>query len=94
MSKTNKSNRQYDGEWRIESSRTTFYEDSSDTGLVLKSPGKHHAISTRLQRPFQFDQNKPLVLQYEVKFQNALICGGAYVKLLTTSENTNLVTLL
>jgi hypothetical protein len=42
-------------------------------------------------RPFRFKEGKPLVIQYEVKFQNALECGGAYVKLLSDEENLSLV---
>lgn len=30
-------------------------------------------------------KGKPLVLSYEVKLQNGLDCGGAYIKLLTES---------
>ena len=30
--------------------------------------------------------DKPLVIQYEVKLQKGLECGGAYLKLLTESE--------
>lgn len=32
---------------------------------------------------------KPLVVQYEVKLQKGLECGGAYIKLLTESEDGN-----
>ena len=70
----------YDGLWAIESSIDAALD--GDLGLVLKSRARHHAISTRLSSPFTFTRNKPLVVQYEVKFQNALECGGAYVKLL------------
>jgi len=70
----------YDGVWSIESALDAALE--GDLGLVLKSRARHHAISTRLAQPFSFTRGKPLVVQYEVKFQNALECGGAYVKLL------------
>jgi calnexin len=57
---------------------------------VLKSKARHHAISSRLNKPFKFTEEKPLVVQYEVKFQNPLECGGAYVKLLTDEPALNL----
>lgn len=79
----------YDGSWSIESSRDSVLE--GDKGLVLKSKAKHHAISSRLVKPFHFSQDKPLVVQYEVKFQNVLECGGAYVKLLATDPKLTLV---
>lgn len=53
---------------------------------MLKSRARHHAISSRLSQPFLFTNGKPLVVQYEVKFQNALECGGAYVKLLADQQ--------
>lgn len=75
----------YDGLWAIESSTDAALD--GDQGLVLKSRARHHAISTRLSQPFTFTRGKPLVVQYEVKFQNALECGGAYVKLLADAES-------
>ncbi|CAG5882137.1 unnamed protein product [Menidia menidia] len=60
-----------------------------DQGLVLKSRAKHHAIAAMLDKPFVF-QDEPLVLQYEVNFQDGIDCGGAYLKLLSDSEGLNL----
>ncbi|ODQ78156.1 hypothetical protein BABINDRAFT_162829 [Babjeviella inositovora NRRL Y-12698] len=54
----------------------------NDKGLVLKTPAAHHAISHKLAKPFDNTDNT-LVMQYEVKLQNGLVCGGAYVKLLS-----------
>lgn len=75
----------YDGVWSIE----TPQKDSliGDKGLVLKSKAKHAAISSALSKPFVFDQ-KPLIVQYEVIFQDGQECGGAYLKLLTESVET------
>ncbi|CAF0798074.1 unnamed protein product, partial [Brachionus calyciflorus] len=78
----------YDGEWSIESSGDSVLE--GDKGLVLKSKAKHHAIAAKLNRPFVFTEDKPLIIQYEVKFQNALECGGAYVKLVEDKSNFKL----
>jgi calnexin len=70
----------YDGKWAVEPSLDAVLK--GDLGLVLKSKAKHSAISKSISRPFHFSNRKPLVVQYEVKFQNALECGGAYVKLI------------
>ncbi|XP_043112692.1 calnexin isoform X2 [Puntigrus tetrazona] len=75
------------GEWVIEESREVRF--LGNRGLVLKSPGKHHAISAYLQKTFHFT-DRPLCLQYEVFFQKAVDCGGAYVKLLSHSEDLRL----
>lgn len=79
----------YDGLWAVESALDSVLE--GDLGLVLKSKAKHHAISARLGKPFVFTNGKPLVVQYEVKFQSSLECGGAYVKLLEDQPNMNSV---
>ena len=51
----------YDGEWAIEPSAESSLD--GDTGLVLKSRAKHHAISSKLQKIFHFSNKKPLVVQ-------------------------------
>lgn len=77
----------YDGKWSLEEPK-----DSSllgDLGLVLKSKAKHHAVSSKLERPFEFKGN-PLIVSYEVKFQNGIDCGGAYIKLLSKQDKIDL----
>jgi calnexin len=78
----------YDGIWAIEPSMNTLLE--GDLGLVLKSKAKHSAISKRISKSFHFSNKKPLIVQYEVKFQNPLECGGAYVKLLAHDSSFQL----
>lgn len=56
-----------------------------DKGLVAKSPAAHHAISALLDTPLD-NKGKTLVVQYEVKFQESLECGGAYIKLLSETD--------
>lgn len=52
---------------------------------MLKSQARHAAISTLLDKPFYFE-DKPLIVHYEVNFQEGQECGGAYLKLLTLDE--------
>lgn len=77
----------YDGQWGFEEPVSKLF--AGDLGLVLKSKARHHAISAMLKTPFEF-KNKPFVVQYEVKFQQALECGGAYVKLLSKHDALDL----
>uniref|UniRef100_A0A8C9YJY8 Calmegin n=1 Tax=Sander lucioperca TaxID=283035 RepID=A0A8C9YJY8_SANLU len=77
----------YDGKWAVEQLKEN--KVPGDQGLVLKSRAKHHAISAMLNKPFVF-KDEPLVIQYEVNFQNGIDCGGAYIKLLTDTGNLNL----
>ena len=52
---------------------------------MVESKAAHHAISTLFPEPLD-PKDKPLVVQYEVKLQKGLECGGAYIKLLTEGE--------
>ncbi|KAI8321985.1 Calreticulin/calnexin, partial [Martensiomyces pterosporus] len=71
----------YDGEWAIEEVAELAGVEG-DRALVVKSEARHHAISSQLAEPFD-PAASGLVFQYEVKLQEDLNCGGAYVKLLT-----------
>jgi len=46
---------------------------------------KHHAIAARFDAPLDAT-DKELVVQYEVRLQKTLDCGGAYLKLLTAES--------
>ncbi|XP_060035036.1 calmegin isoform X3 [Erinaceus europaeus] len=77
----------YDGRWEIEELKENAVP--GDRGLVLKSRAKHHAVAAVLAKPFIFAE-KPLVVQYEVNFQDGIDCGGAYIKLLADTDDLNL----
>ncbi len=55
----------------------------------MKSKAKHSAISAKLRKPFPFS-DKPLILQYELNFQDGQDCGGGYLKLLTHQKGLDL----
>lgn len=74
----------YVGKWRIEEPKV-YPGFKGDKGLVIKSPAAHHAISTIFDKPVDNTDNT-LVVQYEVKLQKSLECGGAYIKLLSENE--------
>ncbi|CAO3571124.1 unnamed protein product [Mortierella alpina] len=73
----------YIGQWSVEEP-TVYAGLKGDLGLVAKSPAAHHAISASLPEVID-NKDKTLVVQYEVKAQQGLECGGAYMKLLTDS---------
>ncbi|XP_023037148.1 calnexin-like [Drosophila willistoni] len=76
----------YDGVWNWESPADIIFDE--DKGLVLKSKAKHAAIAAPLFKEFDFKANKPLVVQYEVTMQDGQECGGSYLKLLSTGQDT------
>ncbi|KAG0152344.1 hypothetical protein CROQUDRAFT_649731 [Cronartium quercuum f. sp. fusiforme G11] len=73
----------YVGKWAVEEA-TVFPAIEGDSGLVVKSPAAHHAISVPFPKTLD-NTDKTLVVQYEVKLQKGLECGGAYMKLLKES---------
>ncbi|KAF9432523.1 hypothetical protein BGZ76_010665 [Entomortierella beljakovae] len=73
----------YVGKWEVEEP-TVLAGIRGDLGLVAKSAATHHAISASLPEVVD-NKDKTLVVQYEVKAQQGLECGGAYMKLLTDS---------
>ncbi|XP_060080929.1 calnexin-like isoform X2 [Ylistrum balloti] len=77
----------YDGKWSLEEPKDNAME--GDLALLLKTKAKHHAISSKLDKPYTFS-GKPFIVQYEVKFQNGIDCGGAYVKLLSDDKKLDL----
>ncbi|XP_069130628.1 calnexin-like isoform X2 [Argopecten irradians] len=77
----------YDGKWGLEEPKDNAME--GDLALLLKTKAKHHAISSKLEKPYKF-AGKPFIVQYEVKFQNGIDCGGAYVKLLSDDKKLDL----
>ncbi|KAF9352742.1 hypothetical protein BGX34_012002 [Mortierella sp. NVP85] len=73
----------YVGRWAVEEPHI-HPGMKHDFGLVAKTPAAHHAISASLPEVVD-NKGKTLVVQYEVKAQNGVVCGGAYMKLLTES---------
>ncbi|KNE60018.1 hypothetical protein AMAG_05457 [Allomyces macrogynus ATCC 38327] len=73
----------YRGQWAVEEATETVGAHAGDLGLVLKSAAAHHAISRALPQPITFEGHDAVTVQYEVKLQNGLECGGAYLKLLS-----------
>lgn len=67
------------GEWRVSEGEETF-ATAGDKGLEMMSVARKHAISVKLPTAFDFT-GKKLVLQYEFRIQERMLCGGAYIKL-------------
>ncbi|KAF2808575.1 Calreticulin-domain-containing protein [Mytilinidion resinicola] len=74
----------YIGNWAVEEP-TVLKGIEGDKGLVIKDKAAHHAISAKFPKKID-NKGKTLVVQYEVKLQNGLECGGAYMKLLQDNK--------
>jgi calreticulin len=60
-----------------------YYGDAEkDKGLKTNDNARFYQISTKLDKPIATTHGKTLVLQYSVKQEQNIDCGGAYIKLL------------
>ncbi|KAL0429687.1 UNVERIFIED_CONTAM: Calnexin1 [Sesamum radiatum] len=66
----------YTGVWKHEKS-----EGHDDHGLLVSEKARKYAIVKELDEPVKL-KDGTIVLQYEVRLQNGLECGGAYIKYL------------
>jgi len=68
------------GKWDLEAG--TYAKDrQAERGLHTSQDARFYAISTKLSKGFS-NKDKRLVLQFSVKHQQTLDCGGGYIKLL------------
>jgi len=58
-----------------------FYGNEDDKGIKTIGDARFFGLSAKLDKPF-VSGDKPLVMQYTVKHEQDLKCGGAYLKLL------------
>ncbi|KAJ1432772.1 Calreticulin family-domain-containing protein [Ochromonadaceae sp. CCMP2298] len=63
---------------------TPGFED--DKGIQLTRELRHYGFGAKLDQPF-VSAGEDLIVQYEVKLEEGLSCGGAYVKLLRGEPN-------
>ncbi|KAE8702945.1 Calreticulin [Hibiscus syriacus] len=59
--------------------------DPDDKGLQTYNDAKHYAISAKI--PEFSNKNRTLVVQYSIKFEQDIECGGGYIKLLSGYVN-------
>jgi len=64
---------------KFESTAGKFYADESDKGLKTTQDAHFYALSTTF--PEFTNEKKPLVLQFSVKHEQNIDCGGGYIKL-------------
>ncbi|XP_047444883.1 calreticulin 3b [Mugil cephalus] len=65
------------GEWKLTAG--DFYGDAEkDKGLQTSQDARFYAVSSRFE-PFS-NEGKPLVIQFTVKHEQKIDCGGGYVK--------------
>ena len=65
-----------------------WHGDAADKGIQTGENARFYGISAAMDKPF-VSGDKELVLQYSVKHEQKLDCGGAYIKLLPGGKNFN-----
>merc|ERR1711881_779845 len=67
--------------------KETFYGDKErDLGIKTNEDAKFYQLSTKIETPFS-NEGKQLVLQYQVKHEQTIDCGGGYIKLFPADIN-------
>ncbi|KAJ2802019.1 hypothetical protein H4S07_004788 [Coemansia furcata] len=65
----------------IKLSRGQWYGNENGSGLQISEDARFYAYSAKLKRPFN-TKGKDFVVQFTVKYEQDIDCGGAYLKLL------------
>lgn len=72
------------GQWKLTSGK--FYGDAEkDKGLQTSQDARFYALSARFD-PFS-NKGKPLVIQFTVKHEQKIDCGGGYVKVFPSEQD-------
>lgn len=77
----------YGAQWRI--SQGPLQGSLSDKGLVVRTNNAAAMIGHMLETPVNVSDTDTLVVQYEIKVDNSLTCGGAFIKLVSSLVNTD-----
>lgn len=74
------------GEWDWTAGK--WYASADDKGIQTSENSRFYGLSAKLNEPFS-NKDKELVLQFSVKNEQDLDCGGAYIKLLGDIDQKN-----
>lgn len=79
----------YTGEWAVTPSTDPLDGARKDQSLKVLTDKHLHAIVRVLDKPVPLDGTNDVVIQYEVKFPESLVCGGGYVRLLSFDKDND-----
>jgi len=68
------------GEWVHTAGK--WHDDPNDKGIQTNEDARFYGLSAKLDKPFNSSDGKDIVIQYAVKHEQNIDCGGAYIKLL------------
>ncbi|KAH7721639.1 calreticulin 1 [Aphelenchoides avenae] len=73
------------GEWKLSAGK--YYGDEKrDAGLKTSQDAKFYAIASKFPKKFS-NKGKSVVIQFTVKHEQNIDCGGGYVKVMSSDAN-------
>lgn len=70
------------GKWKWTAGK--FYNDAEkDKGIQTSQDAKFYGLTKMFDKPFS-NKDKPLVIQFTVKHEQSIDCGGGYIKLINS----------
>jgi len=64
-----------------------WHADPADKGIQTSEDARFYGLSAKLDKPFNSSSGKDIVIQYSVKHEQDIDCGGAYIKLLPGGDD-------
>lgn len=64
-----------------------YYADATDKGVQTGTDAKFYGMSAKMDKPYNSSDGKDLIIQYTVKHEQKIDCGGAYIKLLPGGDD-------
>jgi len=73
------------GEWKHTAGE--WHGDADDKGIQTSQDARFYGLSAPTTKAFNSSEKKDLVIQYTVKHEQKIDCGGAYIKLLPGGDS-------
>jgi len=69
------------GQWKLTSGK--FYGDvEEDKGIQTSEDARFYSIGRKFDKTMESNEGKPLVIQFSVKHEQTIDCGGGYAKVM------------
>ena len=81
----NEGSKIYGAQWRLSQGR--LQGSAWDKGIAVRTGNAAAMIGHLLETPINVSETDTLVVQYEIKLDNSLTCGGAFIKLMSGFMN-------
>jgi len=74
------------GQWKLTSGK--FYGDvEEDKGIQTSEDARFYSIARKFDKTIDSNEGKPLVIQFSVKHEQTIDCGGGYAKVMASDAD-------